>query len=178
MFHEQIAIVTRDHARAHLKDYLDRINAQFDEKVNLPLPKTFDTASLVGGRAGVERNTTPALALDCYDKQAATDTMGLWDYAYLGRFLGVIAANSADTAEKVTKRYAAAIELYIKEHLHLPHATAPFQVIEFQFDHGTFFGAAMVPDPNNPSSAGYWFDGFQIDCHWLVSENGPFQHET
>lgn len=178
MFHEQIAIITRDHAREHMRDLLDRVNAQFDDKVSLPLPKSFDTASLVGGRAGVERSTTPSLALDCYDKQVSTDPISLWDYAYLGRFLGVIAAGSAEVAEKVTKRYAAAIEVFINEHLTMPHATAPFTIIEMRFDHTTFFGAAMVPDPKNPQAAGYWFDGFQIDMHWLVSENGQFQHEA
>lgn len=159
-----------------MRGVLDQINEQFTDKVSLPLPKTFDTASLVGGKAGVERATTPALALDCSDKQIATDTLNLWDYTYTGRFLGVISASSAEIAEKTTKRYAAAIELFVRNHLSLPHTSAPFLIVEFGFDRETFFGAALVPDPTNPKSSGYWFDGFQIDVHWNVSEGGPSQH--
>lgn len=180
MFQKQVATITRDHFRTHLREALDGINDQFaaTDQVPLDLPKMFDTRSLVGGRAGLERNSTPALAIHCDTKALATDTSSMWDYVYSGKILGVFIANSADLVEDICERYGGAMEWLIRTHLHITHASANFQIVEMLFDQSQFFGAALVPDPKNPNSSGYWFDGFQIDLHWAVAENGPFQHDA
>lgn len=175
MFHEPVATIIRDHARTHLRDYFDQVNAQFTDRVALVLPKSFETASLVGGVAGASRETLPAFALDVYDKRAAEDAADIWTYLYDARFLGLVGGQSSSSVEKATKRYAAAMEMFVRQHQHpmtVVGNTQPFLIAEFLHVRTSFFGAAQVSEQD----IAYWIDGFQIDATITVSENGPSQH--
>lgn len=173
MFFEQIATITRDHARTHLREYLDAVNALYADKVSLVLPKSFEVSSIVGGMAGVSRATLPAYAVDTYTKTLATDVEDLNTYLYGGHFMGLVGGENQRGVEKVVKRHGAAVEMFIREHKLMPHDDIyPFLIVEFIFNRIEFFGAASLEKEGRD----FWIDGFRIDCSWRVSEIASGQH--
>lgn len=172
MFFEQIATFTRDHHKEHMREYLNVVSGLYASKVPLILPKSYEVSSLVGGLAGVSRQTLPAYSVDAYTKALATDTDDLNTYVYGGHFLGLVGGENQNGIEKLVKRHGAAVEMFVREHRYFPHDEAPFMIVEFVFNRVEFFGAAAVEKDGKQ----FWIDGFRIDVGWRVSEQASDQH--
>lgn len=178
MYFEYIAELTRDHIRTHLGAYLSDANTGHTKKTALVMPKSFEASSYVGGLLGVTRDTLPALAVNADNKEFSGSDEDLFVYLYTGQIAGMVTSGDALDVERQAKRYAALMELFVKEHLRLPHDDAlPFRIIEFAFQRVTFFGAADIQEQSTGKNTNsYWIDGFLLDISWLVSEMGPGQH--
>jgi hypothetical protein len=185
VFNHLVAGITRDHCREHLRDYLDEINALYSDRASLEMPKRMDIASLVGGVAGVSRETLPALAFDAPNKTFLgfdADHDDLFTYSYQGVISGMVAGADTETVERRAERTAAAVELFVRDHLRLPMPDTgpvppgsdwPFLIVEFAFVRSKRMGAGKVDDAGRPT----WIDGFVVEVQWTTSENGARQHE-
>jgi hypothetical protein len=184
VFFAQIAALTRDHHRTHIREYLDLVNLTYDRPIALELPKQYDTTTILGGVVGVSRETLPAYTCFAFRKLLSSTNENLWTYQYEGRLNAMFAAATADQVEDITKRHQAATELFITRHgligQHLkdadPLSATNFLIVEMIFQSSAFFGAAQVKG-SATDDAIYWIDGFQTDIVWTVSENGPGQHD-
>lgn len=186
MFGEAIARITRDHCMEHLEVLLAAANALLEKPVTLQMPKTFDISSIVGGRTGVAgRETLPSLSIDAPTKAYEGITEDdLWEFVYTGQILGMVSARSVDEAENIAKCYIAAMEQFVRLHLHAPFSASfnesglTFSIVEFGWTRSNRFGAANLADTSEGQRPGatYWVDGFRLDVFWRVSERGPEQH--
>jgi hypothetical protein len=153
-----------------------------DDPVDLPLPKSFEIASFVGGVAGLAgRNDFPALSIDAFTKTLSQTDENLYTYLYSGQITWMVGGDNAKVIEQVAKGYGAALEMYIRDHTYHPYAAAfnaaalPFSFVDFTFLRAEFFGAANV-ELDQKGSRKLWVDGGRIDMAWNISENGPGQH--
>lgn len=178
-FYEQVAKLTRAHINTHLRDYLDTVNALYDEQIQLDLPKRFDISTIVGGVVGVSRETTPAIAISANERSFSNDEDDVWSYIYSGQISGMVSSlDSANVVESLVRRYAGALETFINEHKREPVAVgynwalSPFIIKGIGYSRTEFFGAANVEE----GELNVWVDGFRIDLAWSVIEPGPGQH--
>jgi hypothetical protein len=184
VFHRLVGSITRDHIREHLPTYLEQASALQDMAIRLPLPKSFEVASFVGGVAGVkDRNDFPALSIDAYSKTASSTNEDFYIYRYDGQITGMVASDNPETVEQLAKGYETALEMFIRDHVYEPvsasfnKASIPFKLLEFGYVRSEFFGAATVePEQEKGRNRRMWIDGFRIELAWLVSEDGAGQH--
>jgi hypothetical protein len=178
VYYEHVASLTRDHIRDHLRALLDEVNAESMNKVHLELPKGFEVSSILGGVVGMSRSSLPALAIDSASKQLAPDNDNVWTWLYNGQISGMVVADTPSLVETLSRRYAAAIEKFIKAHARSPFPAAydpttyPFRVSGFGLSTIDLIGAANVPE----GEQSIWVDGFRIEVAWKVIEEGPGQH--
>jgi hypothetical protein len=178
MFQEEVADLTADHLREHIRALLDEISAHYDDGVQLVTPKSIETDNLVGGVYSSKVGSMPAYAVDIINKTFAGESPeGLWIYAYDGHIAGIVSGSSEEVVNKSVKRHEAATELFVKRHEFMHALESPkgqdFRLRELGFTGAAFSGAEMVDEENNRQT---WIAGFRIDLLWLVSEFGPTQH--
>ena len=177
MHGEAIAKFTGDHLRGHIRSYLDEVNNQFeDSKVaTLLVPKSIDVVSVVGGEVTKFNEILPQYGIDILGKSRSEDTVALWTYEYPGQINGLVEATSQEMADRLVKRHAAAVEIFIQRHQFMhEHKTDDYSLIEFVFATVDFSGAEDMGMVNDRQ---VWLAGFSINCSWFLSENGPQQHE-
>lgn len=178
MYQEQLAKLTSDHIRTHIKAYLDDIAADFTgaETVPLLVPKRIEPASVVGGMISDFDKLLPQYAIDVLGKANSTDDSALWTYEYAGQINGLVNAGSQDAVDKLIKRHEAAVERFIREHrlLH-QESNDRFSIVEFVFAGSDFSGAE---DLGEQDGSQLWLAGFSINVSWFTSEDGPDQHGT
>jgi len=168
--------------REHMEAYLATAGADLDSTLKLPVPKTFDVASFVGGVVGLSgKSDFPALSIDAYNKVSSTTDENLYTFRYDGQITGMVGGENAKVVEQQAKAYGAAVEMFIRDHAYSPYGAAydasvlPFQIIEFAFLRSEFFGAANV-EVEARGQRKLWVDGFRIEVAWLTSEEGAGQH--
>jgi hypothetical protein len=174
MFQKDIAKITADHLRTHIKVYLDQVNAAYDKLVTLEVPQTIDVASMAGGVMAVRLDKLPAYGVDCIGKAVAVTTDDLIEYQYDGHIAGTIVASDRDTADDLVKRHERAVETFIRDHqfLHQPQNLG-FTLREMGFLSANFSGALLE---NVDDTKEIWLAGFVINLGWITSEDGPRQH--
>ena len=188
MYYRLVAGTTRNHLVVHLADYLATAAADSDSPVHLSKPKSFEIASFVGGVVGLTgRNDFPALAIDAFDKTlSGTDDMGLFTYRYDGQITGMIAGSNAREVEQSAKAYAAAIEMFFRDHRYQPFAddfdasALPFSFVEMLWLRNEFYGATnldVADEEEKGRNQRFWTDGFRTEIAWTTSEAGSGQHE-
>ena len=178
MYQEQLAKLTADHLRTHIKAYLDIVDAMFAGNDNVPLlvPKTIEPASLVGGMVTAFDKILPQYGIDVMGKQLAASDDSLWSYEYAGQINGLVHGGSQEAVDKLVKRHAAAVELFIRNHRVLHQEdNLQYRVVEFVFVASDFSGAE---DLGEHDSGPIWLAGFSINVSWFTSEDGPNQHGT
>jgi hypothetical protein len=176
MFHEQIAKLTADHLRTHIKVYLDSISAEYSgtDKVTLTVPKSIDPASVVGGLMTEFDQTLPQYGIDVLNKALGEDIEGLFTYNYFGQINGLVSSTSRDSVDKLCSRHARACETFIREHqLMHEQSNANFSVLAFAFVGIDFSGAENLGSIDDRE---VWVAGFSINVVWATSEDGAFQH--
>lgn len=181
MFYEAIAQKTADHFRDHIEDYLETISDGFtgSDQITMVVPK-INSATLVGGVMQADVEDLPLLGIDCVDKSDIPSNESLWLYGYQGAIAGLVSASSADEVDRLAKRYAAAVEKFVKEHAFLadhttgrPMGTNDFTLREFTYFGTSFSGAILVElEEQNP----LWLDGFTCNVSWVTSEDQYKQH--
>lgn len=171
MYQEEIASTTADHLRTHIKDYLNAVSAKHSDKLSLVVPRSIDSASIVGGMISELPTKLPAYAIDCLNKSFAGTDENLFIYQYQGQINGMVAAASQDHVDKLTKRHSAAVEWFIREHLGL-HALSGdgFTLLEFDYVETDFSGAELVDESADRE---LWLGAFSINVFWFTSEDGP-----
>jgi hypothetical protein len=175
MFQEEIAAYTASHLRVHIGGYLSEIQAVKNDGIKLALPKTVETANLVGGVYAAKLDALPAYAIDIIEKDFIPNPDDLWLYQYTGHIAALISANSEESANKIIKRHEQAVEKFVRIHnlLH-EHKEALWTVREMGFGGAGFSGAELVAE--DVEKRKLWVAGFRIDLVWLISEEGPTQH--
>lgn len=178
MFQEELAEMTADHLRGHIEAYLTEIQARYADRSKLQLPKTIETANLVGGVYNTTVNAMPAYAVDVIDKAFSEMRDNLWLYQYSGHIAGVVSGNDERAVNRLVKRHEAAVELFVRTHLnfHYPQTvpnSADFSLIELQFIGAAFSGAEQIDMEQDRK---IWIAGFRNDLAWIASEEGPGNH--
>lgn len=181
MFYEALAAKTAEHFRLHIEDYLEEIAAGFtgSDMLTLAVP-TVNSATLVGGVMQADVEEMPLIGIDCVDKQDIPSNESLQLYQYQGAIAGIISASSADDVDRMAKRYAAAVEKFVRNHQFLvdhatgePIGTADFMLREFTYFATTFSGAIEAELENEQP---LWIDGFTCHVSWVTSEDQYHQH--
>jgi hypothetical protein len=178
MYHEEIGIITTEHLRSHIGDYLTELEARYGDGVKLQLPKAIEHANLVGGVYNAELTGMPAYAVDVTEKSfSQVSNNGLWEYNYNGHIAGIITANSESSANAIVKRHEQAVEIFVKRHQFMHQQEAQvvgndFSIVELGFVDAAFSGAEEV----QAATKMVWVAGFRITLLWILSEDGPFQH--
>lgn len=177
MFQEEIADLTADHLRTHIKAYLQAVQALHGGTIKLQVPKTIETANLVGGVYNTSTGKMPAYAIDVLNKTFAGNPENLWLYNYEGHIAGVVAGLDEKSVNLIIKRHEEAAEKFVREHLNLHGLVSligsDFTIIEFAFIGAAFSGAEELDTTNDVTT---WIAGFRIDLNWIVSEPGPSNH--
>lgn len=180
MYQEQIAAETANHLRSHLPTYLSELQSQFtgSDKLKLSVPD-ITTVSLVGGVIQTEIESMPVVAVDCLNKSVIPSNESLYYSQYDGGIAGMVSASSETTCDKIAKRYASALEKFVKDHLlfheNFQTNTKDFSIRELVWQSTRFSGAIELPtetENDNP----VWVEGFVLDILWVTSEDGPRQH--
>lgn len=176
MFHEQLAKITADHLRSHIKAYLGEVSAGFtgSESTTLIVPKKIDPASVVGGMITEYDKILPQYGIDVLGKTISQDDVALFAYEYAGQINGLVHSGSREAVDRLVKRHATAVELFIRRHqyLHQPVNTG-FKFLEMVFAGIDFSGAEDLGEHNNRT---VWLAGFSINVSWFTSEDGPIDH--
>jgi hypothetical protein len=171
MYQEQLAKLTADHLRTHIKAYLAEIAAGFDAKNQVPLvvPKAIETASAVGGLIQDFDKILPRYGVDVFGKDAGATDDSLNSWVYSGQIVGVVHGSSQSSVDKIVKRHMAAVELFIARHrlLHLEKNNY-YSILNFGFVANETSGAEAIGD--------LWIAGFTFECIWITSEYEAFQH--
>lgn len=171
MYQEEIAAQTADHLRTHISGYLDRIASRHSDQITLLIPKSIEPASVVGGMVSELPNRLPAYGIDCLNKVSAGMEEDLFLFQYQGQINGMIAAGSQDLVDKLAKRHAAAIELFVREHVGLHKFTTDnFSFVEMDYIETEFSGAELVDESEDRQ---LWLGAFSINVFWFTSEDGP-----
>jgi hypothetical protein len=175
MFQESIARETTEHLRSHLSAYLIAEATKYtgSDRLTLKVP-TISSETLVGGIMQVDHKELPAIGIDCVDKQDMPSNESLCYYQYSGAIVGLVSASSSNEVDRLAKRYASAIELFIKDHqyLHLLEKT-DYTLREFFFTSVNFSGAIeLTLEEEEP----LWVDGFTYNVLWFASEDQYRQH--
>lgn len=175
MFQKDIASITAAHLRDHIREYLDEINARYDDPSTLAMPQSIEIASMAGGVMAVRLDKLPAYGVDCIGKAVAPTPENLIEFQYDGHIAGTIRATDRDQADDLVKRHQAAVELFILRHrfLHLPQHDH-FMLQEMAFVSSNFSGALLENVGDNTE---VWLAGFVINLVWITSENGPEDHK-
>lgn len=176
MFQEALAEQTAEHFREHLEDLLDGIAQQFSGPniLTTKVPNV-DSVTLVGGVMSAPIEQLPLIGVDCVEKRPTPSNESLYLYEYEGAFAGLASASTAQEADKLAKRYAAAVELFIREHELLHQITNDwFSVREFLYGGTGFSGSIEVQ--LEEQAPDLWIAGFTIPTLWVTSEDGPRQH--
>lgn len=172
MFQEQIAKLTAEHLRTHIRDYLDTIDSKFSgtDKVELRTPQ-IDVRSLAGGLLVADLDKIPRYSVDCINKSLMQSTDSLWTYQYEGSIAGLISAGDLTSSDRMVKRHAGAVELFLKQHQFFKGISQgdDFLVIELAFSSTNLSGSMEVEKD-------LWVAGFSTSIFWAVSEDGPGQH--
>jgi hypothetical protein len=178
MYQEELGIITTEHLRVHIGDYLDALEARYADGVKLQNPKTIEHANLVGGVYNAPLTGMPAYAVDITDKafDGITDS-GLWQYTYNGHIACIINANDERSANTIIKRHEQATEMFVKAHQFMHQTEAQvagndFSITGLGFVDAAFSGAEQVQD----AAKTYWVAGFRVALIWIVSEDGPTDH--
>lgn len=179
MFHEDIAQITADHLREHIAVLLDGINARYPEATNLVVPKSVEVTSVVGGLFTQYDKILPQYGIDILTKELAPTSESVYTYLYSGQINGMVHGRSQDAVDKMTHRHGAAVEQFVREHLTLhqvpePFSTKEFTILEFDFAGIEWSGAE---DLGEVEGVQIWLGAFSLNTLWLVSEEGPGQHE-
>lgn len=179
MYQEEVAKITTEHLRLHIVSYLDELEARYGDGIKLQNPKSIEYANLVGGVYNAELTAMPAYAVDIVDKvfNGLTDS-ALWEYAYNGHLAGIINASSEAAANTIVKRHEQAVEMFVKRHENLHSTQAQvtgndFSLTGFGFVDAAFSAAEAVQDGTKV----VWVAGFRVTMVWIVSEDGPYQHD-
>jgi len=173
MFQEKIAKITADHLRTHIAAYLDEVNSQFEDNdiVKLVVPKKIEVAGQVGGVVNELPENLPHYAVDCLTKSFGGVREDLWTYSYDGHFAGMVSATNQSAVDKLTKRHAAAIEKFVRQHFHLhAYTDDDFTLLQMVFLASDFSGAEPVGEVNGRE---LWLGAFRLDVTWGTSEDGP-----
>lgn len=175
MFQEDIAQLTADHLRIHIRDNLEYIESRFpNDPIKLVFPKSIECASVVGGLFKDFDRILPAYAIDVWGKAEAITIDNLNTYEYMGQVSGLIAANNRTACDKLVKRHAAAVELFIRTHEFLHEMNNDyFRIIGFLSVDAEFSGAEQIAETK---SGQVWIAGFSFDCVWTTSEAAVTQH--
>ena len=182
MFQEQLAERTAEHLRLHIRDYLDEIDDLFtgSNKIGLKLPN-IDSSTLVGGVMQAPPDKLPLLSVDSVEKIEIPSNESLCYYEYSGAIAGLMSASDATTVDKMTKRYAGAVEKFISQHQYLvdhdtnqPLQDIGFMIREFRYGGTGLSGAMEVRFEDAPNTL--WVDGFTIPVTWVTSEDQYRQH--
>lgn len=175
MFQEQIAQHTAEHFRTHVEAILDEIRAGFTgtDKLTTAVPEVTDD-TLVGGVMQVELERLPIIGIDCSEKQEIPSGESLYYCQYTGAFAGLVSAPSANEADRLCKRYAAAAEMFVREHQFLHgYSTTNFTFRELYYINTQLSGAMEVELEKDERS---WVAGFTMNVAWVTSEDQPRQH--
>jgi hypothetical protein len=178
MYQEEIAIITTEHLRLHIVDYLAELEARYGDGVKLQNPKSIEHANLVGGVYNAALSDMPAYAVDIVDKVfSGGSNNSLWEYAYNGHVAGILTAGSEAAVNTIAKRHEQAVEMFIKRHENMHQIENQvegndFRIIELGFVDAAFSGAEQVQDATRT----VWVAGFRTSLMWIVSEDGPYQH--
>lgn len=180
MFQEEIADLTSTHLRTHIEAYLSAVQALHADTIKLQMPKTIETANLVGGVYNTSNDKMPAYAVDVLNKTfAATTPENLWLYDYEGHIAGIISGLDEVSVNKLIKRHEEAVEKFVKDHLSFHNLSSTlgsdFTVVGFDFVDAAFSGAEELETVEDRT---VWIAGFRIDLTWTVSEAGPGDHGT
>lgn len=179
MFQEEIANLTADHLRAHIGAYLTTVEDIYADGIKLQIPKSIETANLVGGVYNAEPKAMPAYAVDIISKAFnGVDPDSLWTYSYDGHIAGVVSGGSEASVNAMIKRHEQAVEKFVREHEFMHKQVNvlignDFSIHELGFTGAAFSGAELVEEKNNRQ---VWIAGFRIDLIWVISESGPNQH--
>jgi hypothetical protein len=175
MFQEAIAKQTAEYLRGHLEEYLQTVASRFTgtDRLTLKVPD-IKSSTLVGGAMQADIKDLPAIGVDCLDKQEIPSGESLCYYQYDGAIAGLISASSAGDVDRLAKRHASAIELFVREHQFLHQFSTPdFSMREFIYVNTTFSGAIQLElEEEKP----IWVDGFTHNVLWITSEDQYRQH--
>lgn len=179
MYQEEIADLTAAHLRLHLPAYFQYLNGFYKDNIKLQNPKSVETHNLVGGVYTAPLGEMPAYAVDIISKsfdQVTED--GLWLYNYDGHIAGVLDGGDEAHVNRQIKRHEQATEMFMKKHQHF-HSTESalgqdFRIVGLGFSGAAFSGAELVDEKNERQT---WIAGFRIDLLWVVSEDGPGNHD-
>jgi hypothetical protein len=173
MYQEKIAQLTADHLRTHIDELLAEVNAQFPDNdiIKLVTPKKIEVAGQVGGVVNELPENLPHYAVDCLSKTFGGVREDLWTFQYDGHFAGMVAATNQTAVDKLAKRHASAVELFLRRHWHLHlHSDEDFTLMQMIFMGSDFSGAEPVGEVNGRE---LWLGAFRIDVAWSTSEDGP-----
>lgn len=174
MFERQIAKITSDHLRTHIKGYLDEVNTWYDEPVTIVVPKRIEPASMAGGVFAAPLDLLPYYGVDCIGKQPAPRAENAWCYEYTGHIAGLVSSSTRSDVDALVKAHKSAVERFVTKHLFLHQENnSQFSILEFDFLSSSFSGAEME---RNTDDSEFWIAGFEVDVVWYTSENGPGQH--
>jgi hypothetical protein len=173
MYQESIAKYTADHLRTHIREYLDIVQASTSSPgtTKLVLPKSIADTSTIGGLLAELGGLTPIYGVDCADKQLSTRRDDVYLHEYEGFITGLLTAPTKEIADQLMKRHAAAVELFVKNHLYLHgQSFTAFMIVEYQYLSTSFTGASYLEDSDS------WLSAFTVNTLWLTSEGGAGQH--
>ena len=176
MFQEDLAYLTSNHLREHIKVYLAAVDARYsgNKKVPLVVPKTIEVASVVGGMMKDFDKILPAYGIDVVNIVAAEDASSLWSYEYLGQINGLVSASSQSLVDAMIKRHANAVERFVREHLFLHQPTNDyFKIVNFVAGNLEFSGAEELGEVEGKET---WLGAFSLNVSWFTSEDGPSDH--
>jgi len=183
MFQEEIANLTADHLRSHLEAYLTAVQTLHADQIKLQIPKSIETANLVGGVYNTTTTKMPAYAVDVLDKAFTPNSEDLWLYTYDGHIAAVFSGLDEEAVNIICKRNEEATERWVRDHLncHFGEVGSPFasttqsdfKIIEMSFLGAAFSGAEELETINDRT---IWIAGFRIDLNWILSEAGPGNH--
>lgn len=186
MHYRLVASLTRDHIKDHLAGYLARVEEAQDKPVKLVLPKRFDVASYVGGVVGLtmtDSKSFPSMAIDALTRTESPTPENLYTYRYDGQINFMVNGSNPESVELQAKGYLAAFDMFANDHEFWPLDNAydqsdlSFKFIGFGVTRSAHFGAANVTAEEGASTK-VWIDGGSCEIAWLVSEEGPNQHDT
>lgn len=177
MYQKDLAAITVDHLRTHIKGYLEAVNQAYDRRSTLVTPQAIETASMAGGAMAVTLDKLPAYGVDCIGKVVAPNSENLYTFQYDGHIAGTIVASSRDEADDLVKRHSRAVETFVREHMYIHDTDANvsqyFSLLDFAFVSGNFSGALLERSDDDKE---IWLAGFIINVFWVTSEDGPRQH--
>ena len=178
MFQEDIAQLTADHLRTHIRGYLDTVNASYapTKKITLVMPKDIIVASQIGGLIVEANEVLPQYGIDILGKQIGGTFEDLILYSYNGQINGLVNSTSQQGADTLVKRHARAVEHFVRDHkfLHFEN-NDNFRIMEVQWLGMEVSGAEPIglgPDRE------LWVAGFSHDVVWVTSEDDMAQHVT
>jgi hypothetical protein len=180
MFYEQISVYTKKHLLEHLKSYLDAEAALYSDRLPLVLPVAIDLSSLVGGVIATARDTLPQYTIDCNTKAYGEEIEDLQTYLYSGAITFLVGGQNADIADHLAHRHAAALEKWVRDHVHMHQHDDDdgFTILGFAWVATQFTGAVQVETQENTSNSqnDFWVCAGAMEVQWVTSESGPGDH--